>query len=95
VTHFDSPGEPLSLIYFEWLLTGRSALWPFQRLEQAMRHAADDEGKAVIPASRSAAADPEQADDFVRVPQLPVLAELDVENGEELLDDASDKTEEL
>jgi len=47
------------------------------------------------------AADPELVDDVVGVPQLSVLAELDDETGEGLLDEgllddgSSDKTEEL
>jgi len=41
-------------------------------------------------------ADNELADDVVQVPQLSVLAELDDDAGEGLLDDGmSDKTEEL
>jgi len=53
----------------------------------------DDKDKSLI---TDHAADSELADDVVRVPQLSILAELDDETGEGLLDDdASDKTEEL
>jgi len=56
----------------------------------------EDESLTVSNVAHAAADSELLAEDVVRVPQLSVLAELDDETGEGLLDEgSSDKTEEL